>query len=352
MWSSVDFLYVAEPTEMPEFTMMQMTLTSMLGTLAFDNPYRKSTNTDKYIWRSPLFAIVRSKWLSRCLGLSPSCNARRAIDVLRLFIDLIDVSNTDGDRWTSGSRMMSIMSEYHTPNAANGGGDDALIWLIQTLGPTFRNSYKDEDLHDAIFWSLEYESERLKYLLEFSGNNVDATDREGGYSLLHYSVLNMSSFASHQLLAMGANIHLVGFEAETSPEDETPASLALYRANTFLALQNTLRDAMVDLGNFVTLELQQGPLQESTWTKDTLSALFCEDFDNFAFARPPTSNCSFCARWAPVQVQPSWILALRAITSGNLSRNIRDNIDSSISVGWQPRYIPTEILASRVDLGR
>ena len=61
-------------------------------------------------------------------------------------------------------------------------------------------------------------------------------------SLLHWSVLQISSYESYLLLAMGANIHLIRSGLEKSPEDETPASLALYYANT---LQSTLKVAMV-----------------------------------------------------------------------------------------------------------
>ena len=68
-------------------------------------------------------------------------------------------------------------------------------------------------------------------------------DGEGGY-LLHWSVLQISSYESHLLLEMGANIHLIRSGLEKSPEDETPASLVLYCANT---LQSTLRDATVAL---------------------------------------------------------------------------------------------------------
>ena len=61
-------------------------------------------------------------------------------------------------------------------------------------------------------------------------------------SLLHCFILQISSYESYLLLAMGANNHLIRYGLEKSPEDETPASLALYYANT---LQGKLRVAMV-----------------------------------------------------------------------------------------------------------
>lgn len=323
--------------------MMQSNLISIVGALPSDNACQNSTDTDKLIRRNPLTAIA--------LGPKyPSYDNRRAIDVLRLFIDLIDVSEDDGDEWTSGSRLMYLMNEYQTSGTADNFVDDTLIWFIQTLGVTFWNTVDEYYLWPAIMESASDERpKRMKCLLRLIRSSVDIADVEGGYSLFHNSVLTGNHLGSSQLLAAGANTHLVAFEPHISPESETPVSLALYRANTFVALQRTLRDAMVDLDDFVTLELQQIPIRGSDWTKDKLLALFSHDLDTFTFACPTTSICAFCAQSSYIMVQPSWMLALQVITSGDLSKGIRDIIGSSISQGWRPRCVPSNILAARTE---
>ena len=353
MWSSVDFLYVAERTETPEYTMMQISLIYASGALASVDSHWSSMDTDKLADRNPLTAIAYGP-SSNSQGIDTRpYDARRATDVLRLFIDLIDVSGTDGDIWTSMSNMMAIISEYHTSTTANEVADDAFTWLIQNLGPTSRSSFEDQDLHLAMYWCLANDrTERMRCLLKASGGNVDVTECEGGYSLLHKAVLLDSSISPCSALEIGANIHLVGCDFTKSPEHETPASLALYRADTFIALKGTLRDAMVDLGDFVSLESQQSPFRGRSWTRDTLSALFYQDFDTFAFARRATDLCAFCANFTGrVMVQPSWMFALRTITRGDLSKDIRGTIDRSMSAGWQPRCVPSKVLSSRAEYG-
>ncbi len=322
--------------------MMQIGLTSIVGALPSDNACRNSTNTDKPIRRNPLTAIALGPRY-------PSYDNRRAIDVLRLFIDLIDISEEEGDEWTSGFMLMYLMSECQ--GTADNFVDDAVIWLIQTLGPNFRTSVDEFYLWTAMMASArDARSERMNCLLRLFGGKVNTTNVEGGYSCFHHSVLNANHLWSSLLLAAGANTHLVAFEPEVSPESETPASLALYRANTFIALQSTLRDAMVDLDDFVTLELQQVPFKGSDWTKDKLLALLSQNLDTLTFARPATYLCcAFCAGHYEIMVQPSWMLALRVTPSGDPSKDVRDIIDSSMSQGWRPRCVPSNILAARTE---
>ena len=288
------------------------------------------------------------------MGQTVPYDHRRAIDVLRLFIDLIDISEDDGDEWTSGSKLMYAMSKYQSSGTADNIVDDPLIWFIQTLGPDFWTSVDETWLGLTMIMSASRRRpERMNSILGlFNSDKADTTIYEGGYNWFHYSVLEGNHLWSSQLLAKGANTHLVAFEPYLSPDYETPTSLALYRASTFIALQRTLRDAMVDLDDFVTLELQQVLSRGGDWTKDKLLALFSQDLDTFTFARPATSICAFCARYSQIMVQPSWMLALRVITSGNLSNNIHDTIGGSMSLGWQPRCVPLEVLASESEHGR
>ena len=264
---------------------------------------------------------------------------------MRLFIDLVDVS--DGDKWTSGSRIMSFLSCYGIPSSANEVVDDILIWFIQILGPSFWNSVDQYYCGLATLRCANNEySERLKCLMKLPGSSVDVMDFEGGYSRFHYSVLKGSHLWSRHLLTAGGNTHLVGFESDNSPAYETPASLALYRANTFIALRRTLKDTKVHLDDFLALELQQVPFQESAWTKDSLSALFSEELDTSILTRPPTDICTFCARIDIVMVQPSWMMAVEAIIRGQSSKDVRDIIGSSMSLGWRPQCVPSNILAA------
>ena len=242
---------------------------------------------------------------------------------------------------------MSFLSCYGIPSRANEVVDDILIWFIHTLGASFWNSVDKDDMRIATMNAAGSEHpERFKCLMKLPGSNADVMGFEGGYSLLHNSVLRGDHFWSSQLLAAGANTHLVGFEPDKSPAYETPASLALYRANTFIALQRTLRDTKVHLDDFLALELQQVPFRESAWTKDSLSALFSQELDTSIFTRRSTTICTFCAHRSNVMVQPSWMMALGAIMRGQSSKDVGDFISSSMSLGWRPRCVPSNILAA------
>lgn len=101
------------------------------------------------------------------------------------------------------------------------------------------------------------------FFKKFRGRNVDNTHVEGGYCSLHFCVLDRNYIELRRFLSKGASINLKGLEPEKSLKHETPASLTLYRADTFIVLQKALRDAMVDLDTFVVLDKQQVPFRQA-----------------------------------------------------------------------------------------
>ena len=255
----------------------------------------------------------------------------RVIDTLRLFIDMVDVLGLEDERWTSGSELLQIISEYHQHNTGEGTTGDVFLWTLEMLGPDFWESLDEVALNTLVVWCLESE-ERMQRLLKLCNNVINARDAVDGYSLLHYKFVEGDPTS---LLTIGASPNLVGFDPEHSPHRETPISLSMYRASTFVTLQRTLRITMADLGTTLEQALEQHPLQHSHWTKEGLVELFSEDLDLSPVLYPPRYVCPYCLYIRVFMVQPYWMRILEAITSRKKSESIQDILGTMLSTSSQ-----------------
>ena len=143
-----------------------------------------------------------------------------------------------------------------------------------------------------MLWCLEYgREERTQRLLKLCNNTINARDAVDGYSLLYGTVVYGNP---NLLLTMGANVHSVGFKPKHSPQHNTPISLAMYRANTFVTLQKALKTTAANFEAFVDQALETCPLQNSQWTKKTLFEPFSEDLDLLPILYRQHNVCPYC----------------------------------------------------------
>ena len=260
-------------------------------------------------------------------------NPDRVIDTLRLFIDLVDVLHLEDDIWTSGSWLLSIISEYHRHNAEEGITGDVFLWTLEILGFDLWESFDVFELNLSMFWCLEYGAgARVQRLLELCKNAIDAREAEDGYSLLHKSIIDHNLMP---LLTIGANPNLVGFDPEHSPRYETPISLSMYHANTFLTLQTALKTTRATLGATFDQALEQRPLQHSDWTKEALVELFSEDLNLSPILHPQRYVYPYCLYERVFMAQPYWMRILESIKSRTRSQSIQNIVRTMLSTSSQ-----------------
>ena len=257
-------------------------------------------------------------------------DSRRVIDTLRLFIDLVDVSCIVDETWTSGSALLKIISEQYRHNTGRATTGDVFLWTLEILGPDFWKSLDEGALNIFLFWCLESKSEeRTQRLRELCNNVINARDAVDGYSLFHTEVVFGDPIP---LLTMEASPNLVGFNPDHSPYWETPISVSMYRADTFVKLQRALKITMGDLRTTLEQALEQHPLQHSYWTKEGLIELFSEDLELSPILHRQIPICPYCSSFERLlMVQPYWMRILESITSRNRSQSIHDIVGTMLS---------------------
>ncbi|KAL9116372.1 MAG: hypothetical protein Q9187_007104 [Circinaria calcarea] len=240
----------------------------------------------------------------------------RIIDLLRLFIDLVDVSGFEDDRFLDGSIIIKCMIKYYPYVPVNPNKEDVVLWMLQSFGSGLRQIYNDRWIYNCLRLcsGLHKSNERFNYFLEITNGKVDALNMAGGWSVLHWVMLEPSNEDYVcQLLGAGANAHLEGSNRLYSSDLETPTSIAMYSASTFVMLQNALRRLAVHLEVFVDLEMNQPPLQRAGWEKETLLALLSSNIGEPYRHCSHDKYCKFCAAHRRPRVQINWMHELRRL---------------------------------------
>lgn len=251
------------------------------------------------------------------------------IDTLRLFIDLVDFPQLEDDIWTSPSEILRVTSKYHQPNIEEGITGDVFLWTLEILGPDFWEFIDEEDQFSSMLWCLNYgREERIQRFFELCNNVIDAQEYLDGYSLLHYLVVWGDPLP---LLTMGANANLVGFDPEQSPRRETPISLSMYRADTFVKLQRALKNTTANFQTTFNQALENFPLQSSHWTKEALLELFSADLDLSPVLYGEPVVCPYCSYDGFIMAQPYWMRILKSITSRATSQSIQNIVETMLS---------------------
>lgn len=253
--------------------------------------------------RNPLFAIALNHSET-----GTEYDPHRVIDTLRLFIDLVDVLGLEDEIWISGSELLQTVSEYHRHNTGESTTGDVFLWTLEILGPNMWKSLDEDALYTLMLWCLASKSkERPQRLFDLCSNAINARETVDGYSLLHLAVVEADPIP---LLSMGASPNLVGFDPKQSPYHETPISVSMYRADSFVKMQSALEITMADLGTTLSQALEQSPLQQSHWTKEALVELFSEDLELEPILYEQCLVCPYCLYSRSFMVQPYWMCIL------------------------------------------
>ena len=284
--------------------------------------------------RNPLYGITCNR-NNENIQLDQDYDPSRVIDILRLFIDLVDTSGFQDDPCLNGSRIIETICWCHPYVRDSPNKEDVFLWMLHLFGSSLHENVDDSWIYYCLWLSGSTSSpirsdERFSYILDITNGKVDALNAVGGWSLLHRSMLDPSTEdLVCRLLAVGADAHLEGRSNRVFPKQETPTSLAIYSASTLVMLQNVLTHLSVDMNAFVDLEMEQSPLQLAGWNKDSLLALLSSDVNELYCHRCYDECCRFCAISGTPSVQPYWMHELQKIKDGSPG-----NLLGSTSESW------------------
>ena len=239
-----------------------------------------------------------------------------ALETLRLFINSMDFAESSSDGWL-------VLSTLCDQAACLGGNKEEqiclFIWVLRVSIPDIRSNFIETQCSVLLNFSCYEElQEAADILLGIAPDRklIDAVITPNGYTILH----RRAAFAEVDLspyFAKGPNLHRVGRDTRLSPEWETPMSLAMYSSWAFKLWLNALKASGMRFEDFIIQELEQGPLQNAGWNKESLLALFSLEFLS---AIPPRDKeygrCTTCFRELDVRVESSWVQRIVRIRSG------------------------------------
>ena len=109
----------------------------------------------------------------------------------------------------------------------------------------------------------------------------------------------------------------------------------MYRADTFAIMQRALRITTARFGTTLDQALEQGPLQQSYWTKDDLVELFSGNLELSPVLCPRSPVCPYCLRLRRLMVQPYWMRIVESVTNRTRSQSIQDIVRTMLSTSSQ-----------------
>lgn len=195
----------------------------------------------------------------------------KGIDTLRLFSDLIDFSENRGSGW----RTLVILLWNLSVSSPDGAFVDdtrrksLIIWMLRSSASDIKKAFRNGAFASLIPLLSVHDAEEVDDLLSsITDNFMNARHGYGKYSAIQI----LMNFVLNLMLNKGANLHLVSDQFMFSVESETLTSLALYSSFMFATWRDALLRSSVDLESFVEDEVQQSPLRDVGWNKESLLA--------------------------------------------------------------------------------
>lgn len=287
----------------------------------------QSAITDSTL-RTILSAVARDFWKKEIDPLSRSTDT--LIDILRLFIESIDFSQSTGDGWVS-LRFLCFSPGYEDERSAN-----IMRWIILQCSRDIKANFIEEEYIAVLRFLRPRKSDVLNLYLKLRPEKaIDMRFKQNGYSRLLYEV--KSAFGLSEFLGLGADLHLLGLDSLCSPYWESPTTLAMYSSQSFAIWRAFLERSKVDIGKFIECELERGPLAELGWTSDALRKLFQWDVER-EYDLGHNLDCPDCDEIQYFRVQPYWREQLDKIKKGIYERDLANGRTSagqasSINIG-------------------
>lgn len=240
-------------------------------------------------------------------------------DTFRLFHDLMDFLEENGDGWEVLLLLCEAVRETHGCSEAK---SELLLGMLRLSSFELKTNLPDDLCARMLFWVLRpipklHEASDL--LLSLGGPGIiDRVGREvDAYTVLHERLAYARPGDEVSVVvARGPDLHRQVFDTFYTPYVESPSSLAMYSSRTFAGWVHALVDNEVNLENFINQELEQNSELHPGWERDTLLALFTYD------ARPDLQvrgdlRCSDCIETIySVRVEPHWRHFLDTLKEG------------------------------------
>lgn len=276
----------------------------------------KTARTFGYRW-SPL------QWLS--FGKITEDRSANAIDTCRIFEELFDFWDEDGEGWHVLKYVFENSGVFSTDYQ---GTLTFLLWLIQSSSPDIKANYDTGKVNEFITWANDKVIDAVSLLLKLGPpGTIDNPDL---LHTVHSNIIFRNCNKVKTLLALGANPHLILNDYQNSPRAESPLSLAMYSSWAFSSFRDALYGIHFDVEDFARQELQQGcPLLDAGWQIETLSALLKLDIEpDVELLRDwggwiTCDSCRFEVR--SVEVQPYWQGVLESIKNGMLPQKFHSD---------------------------
>ena len=211
---------------------------------------------------------------------------------------------------------MLVLLERERPSSQFSEETTVSEWLLDSFRPHIENNIPEHQAAWILTFVLEVKSLTEK-VLDIQNDLVHVAFGSGGFTPLQSKTAEgfpLSCMPSMKLLAeRGANLHYVGcseafgtrFAHGATTHVETATSLSMRRSLFFHRWRLLLRELNVDFEDFILEELEQTPLPQRGWTKDSLTALF--DLE-FVPVELPNQYCNDCKRevYCVYKIEEDW----------------------------------------------
>ena len=254
-------------------------------------------------------------------------NGADCIDTIRLFADSIDFSGGFSSGWEVLENLFTGRLLYDKGvYIDNSESFSPLVWILRLSASDIRENLIEGGFPFLLALELLYQAPDIaSLLLTLTGNPINARwglERSALHSLFAFaSWSNGLDNGLNLILNGGADLHLVEHESIFSPRSETATSLALYCSFTFMKWRGALLRSAVDLESFVEDEVQQNPLKDAGWNKDSLLALFHCDIQSDQDVEYCCEDCSGPINFLGVELPwRQWLDRFKEKTNENSSK--------------------------------
>ena len=230
-------------------------------------------------------------------------------DTFRLLIDSMDFLEENGDGWEVLHDLCESSRETHGDIEAK---MNLLLWMLRLSSFELKTNIIEGRYATMLGWILKPTPKLVEasdLLLNLGGVGIidtlpHSSDR---YTVLHQRLAyGVGQDDVNLVLARAPDLHRLCFDANYTPYEETPTSLAMYCSWAFTRWVRGLVSLEVNLENFLDQELKQSSEVHAGWKKETMLDLFaCGDRPDLHAGEEWT--CSDCIGEIPsVRVQPYW----------------------------------------------